>query len=158
MPLKSSMSKYRMERLDAQLRQEIAMLIMRHEVKDPRVNEFFDIARVEVTKDLSSAKVYVSSFLDDASLERGVQGLQNAAGFIQSTIAKKLSIYRFPRLTFIADRSIKEGYNMVRKLNALEDEARADAASKERSASDADSVVDGSGEAAASTTPTQGGE
>ena len=97
---------------------------MRHEVKDPRVNEFLTINRVEVVKDLSCAKVYVSSFLDDASVERGVKGLQSAAGFIQSTIAKKVSIYRFPKLTFVADFSMKEGYKMVQKLNALENESR----------------------------------
>ena len=114
------MSQYRMDKLGGQLREEIARLIMRHEVKDPRVNEFLTINRVEVARDLSSAKVYVSSFLDDASLNRGVEGLQSAAGFIQSTIAKKVSIYRFPKLTFIADFSMKEGYKMVQKLTALE--------------------------------------
>ena len=114
------MSQYRMDKLGNQLREEIARLIMRHEVKDPRVNEFLTINRVEVARDLSFAKVYVSSFLDDASLNRGVEGLQSAAGFIQSTIAKKVSIYRFPKLTFVADFSMKEGYKMVQKLNALE--------------------------------------
>ena len=114
------MSQYRMDKLGGQLREEIARLIMRHEVKDPRVNEFLTINRVEVARDLSFAKVYVSSFLDDASLNRGVEGLQSAAGFIQSTIAKKVSIYRFPKLTFVADFSMKEGYKMVQKLNALE--------------------------------------
>lgn len=114
------MSKYRLQKLGNQLRGEIAALIMRQDVKDPRVNGFLSISRVEITKDLSSAKVYVSSFLDDASVERGVQGLQNAAGFIQGAIAKKLSIYRFPRLTFVADRSVKEGFKMVQVLNALE--------------------------------------
>ena len=114
------MSQYRMDKLGNQLREEIAKLVMRHEVKDPRVNEFLTINRVEVARDLSSAKVYVSSFLDDASLNRGVEGLQSAAGFIQSTIAKKVSIYRFPKLTFIADFSMKEGYKMVQKLTSLE--------------------------------------
>ena len=114
------MSQYRMDKLGNQLREEIARLIMRHEVKDPRVNEFLTINRVEVARDLSFAKVYVSSFLDDASLNRGVEGLQSAAGFIQSTIAKKVSIYRFPKLTFVADFSMKEGYKMVQKLTSLE--------------------------------------
>ncbi|MGN0729926.1 30S ribosome-binding factor RbfA [Treponema sp.] len=118
------MGQYRMDRLGNQLREEIASLIMRHEVKDPRVNEFLTINRVEVVRDLSCAKVYVSSFLDDASVERGVKGLQSAAGFIQSSIAKKVSIYRFPKLTFVADFSMKEGYKMVQKLNALENESR----------------------------------
>ena len=97
-------------------------MLMKHEIKDPRVNEFLSINKVEVSGDLAFAKVYVSSFLDDASVERGVQGLQSAAGFIQSTIARKVSIYRFPKFTFVADYSMKEGYKMVQKLNELEKE------------------------------------
>lgn len=124
------MGQYRMERLGNQLREEIASMLMKHEVKDPRVNEFLTINRVEVAKDLAYAKVYVSSFMDDASVERGVQGLQSAAGFIQSTIAKKVSIYRFPKLTFVADFSMKEGFEMVQKLNRIVSDDEAASAEK----------------------------
>ena len=116
------MGQFRLLRLGEQLRKEISSMLMKHESKDPRVNEFLSINKVEVSGDLAFAKVYVSSFLDDASVERGVQGLQSAAGFIQSTIARKVSIYRFPKFTFVADYSMKEGYKMVQKLNELEKE------------------------------------
>ncbi len=117
------MGQYRLLRLGEQIKQEIATMIIRHEIKDPRVNEFLTINRVEVSSDLSYAKVYVSSFVDDNALRTGVEGLQSAAGFIQSTISKKLSIYRFPKFKFIADFSMKEGYEMVQKLNQLEKES-----------------------------------
>ena len=116
------MGQFRLLRLGEQLRKEISSMLMKHEIKDPRVNEFLSINKVEVSGDLALAKVYVSSLLDDASVERGVQGLQSAAGFIQSTIARKVSIYRFPKFTFVADYSMKEGYKMVQKLNELEKE------------------------------------
>lgn len=116
------MGQFRLLRLGEQLRKEISSMLMKNEIKDPRVNEFLSINKVEVSGDLAFAKVYVSSFLDDASVERGVQGLQSAAGFIQSTIARKVSIYRFPKFTFVADYSMKEGYKMVQKLNELEKE------------------------------------
>ena len=116
------MGQFRLLRLGEQLRKEISSMLMKHEIKDPRVNEFLSINKVEVSGDLAFAKVYVSSFLDDASVERGVQGLQSAAGFIQSTIARKVSIYHFPKFTFVADYSMKEGYKMVQKLNELEKE------------------------------------
>ena len=87
------MGQYRIERLSLQLQQEIATMLIRHEIKDPRVNEFLTVNRVEVAGDLSYAKVYVSSFMDDSSVKKGVEGLQSAAGFIQSTIAKKISTY-----------------------------------------------------------------
>ena len=119
------MGQYRLVRLGEQLKSEISNMIIRHEIKDPRVNEFLTIHRVDVAGDLAYAKVYVSSFMDENSVKRGVQGLQSAAGFIQSSIAKKLTIYKFPKLTFIADSSIKDGYEMVQTLNALEKEEAA---------------------------------
>ena len=56
------MGQFRLQRLGEQLREEIATMILRHEIKDPRVNEFLSVNRVEVAADLAYAKVYVSSF------------------------------------------------------------------------------------------------
>ena len=118
------MGQYRIQRLDDQLRDEIASLIMKGEVKDPRVNTFLSINRVEVTKDLSYAKVYVSSFLPDSNVKLGVDGLNAAAGFIQREISKKLRLFKFPKLTFLVDEGMKAGFNMVQKLNELEREEK----------------------------------
>ena len=119
------MGQYRLQRLNDQLRDEISQLILRGEVKDPRVSTFLSINRVEVTSDLGYAKVYVSSFLPDHQLSKGVDGLNAAAGFIQREIAKKLRIRQFPKLQFIVDAGMKEGFAMVQKLNELEKESEA---------------------------------
>lgn len=114
------MGQYRMQKLGDQLRDEIANLIMHGDVKDPRVSTFLTISRVEVSKDLGFAKAYVSSFLPESQTQRGVSGLNNAAGFIQTSIAKKLRIRQFPKITFYLDSAMKEGFDMVRKLNEME--------------------------------------
>ena len=119
------MGQYRMQRLDSQLRDEISLLLLRGEIKDPRVSNFLSINRVAVSSDLSYAKVYVSTFLSDAQLEKGVDGLNNAAGFIQSSIAKKLRIRKFPKFTFVIDKGMKEGFHMVQRLTELEKESEA---------------------------------
>lgn len=119
------MGQYRLQRLNDQLRDEISQLILRGDVKDPRVSTFLSINRVEVTSDLGYAKVYVSSFLPDHQLGKGVDGLNAAAGFIQREIAKKLRIRQFPKLQFIVDAGMKEGFAMVQKLNELEKESAA---------------------------------
>ena len=114
------MGQYRMQKLNGQLRDEISKLLLHGDIKDPRVSTFLSINRVEITTDLGYAKVFVSSFLSDAQLEKGVAGLNSAAGFIQSSIAKKLRIRQFPKLTFVVDSGMKEGFAMVKKLNELE--------------------------------------
>ena len=118
------MGQYRIQRLNDQLRDEISQLILRGEVKDPRVSNFLSINRVEVTNDLSYAKVYVSSFLPDNQIKKGVDGLNAAAGFIQREIAKKLRIRQFPKLQFLVDAGMKAGFDMVQKLNELEKEEK----------------------------------
>lgn len=118
------MGQYRLQRLNDQLRDEISQLILCGEVKDYRVSTFLSINRVEVTSDLGYAKVYVSSFLTDNQVKRGVAGLNSAAGFIQSSIAKKMRIRQFPKLQFIVDSGMKSGFKMVQTLNQLEAESK----------------------------------
>ena len=122
------MGQYHIQWLNDQLRDEISNLILKGEVKDPRVSNFLSINRVEVTTDLGYAKVYVSSFLPDNQVEKGVNGLNAAAGFIQREIAKKLRIRQFPKLQFLVDSGMKEGFTMVQKLNQLEKESKENAA------------------------------
>ena len=124
------MGQYRIQRLNDQLRDEISQLILRGEVKDPRVNTFLSVNRVEVTTDLGYAKVYVSSFLPDGQVSKGVDGLNAAAGFIQREIAKKLRIRQFPKLQFLVDAGMKAGFDMVQKLNELEKAEKANEAEK----------------------------
>ncbi len=119
------MGEYRLIRLGEQLRDEISQLILRQKIKDPRVSTFLTINRVEIARDLGYAKVFVSSFLPEGQLEQGVEGLQSAAGFIQSSIAKKLTIRQFPKLTFVVDSSMKDGFEMVEKLKKLEADEQA---------------------------------
>ena len=129
------MGQYRIQRLNDQLRDEISQLILRGEVKDPRVSNFLSINRVEVTNDLSYAKVYVSSFLPDNQIKKGVDGLNAAAGFIQREIAKKLRIRQFPKLQFLVDAGMKAGFDMVQKLNELERAEKSDSQDTANSAS-----------------------
>lgn len=113
------MSQFRLLKLQEQIKGYIAQLILRGGIKDPRVSNMLVINRVEISKDLKFAKVYVSSFMSEAKTQSGVQGLQSARGFIQSTIAKTLKIRQFPHLTFIADFSTKEGMQLQQKIEQI---------------------------------------
>lgn len=113
------MGEHRLERLGEQIREEIAALISSGRIKDPRVSTFLSISHVDVSRDLGHAKVFVSSFMTPAEVKKGVVGLQNASGYIQSVIGKKLRIRQFPHLSFIFDDSIRAGFEMVHKIDEL---------------------------------------
>lgn len=114
------MDQIRLKRLDELLREEIALLVSQGEVKDPRVGPFVSITRVEASRDGSHAKVWVSCITDqEKDLDAAVEGLTHAAGYIQSQIARRVRIRLTPILQFVADRGIREGFEMTEKLKGL---------------------------------------
>jgi len=86
--------------------------ILQTEVKN-NVIGFCTITGVEVTNDLSIAKVYVS-FLDGHS-KRRMEALERSKGFIRSALAKRLTIRKCPELHFILDTSLDYG-NKIEKI------------------------------------------
>ena len=118
------MGDFRVERVGQLIQEKIGLLIVEGKIKDPRVNPFLSVSRVEVSRDFSFAEVYISTFKSDANLAKGVIGLQSAAGFIQSQLAKEMKIRQTPRLRFHEDGSIREGFDMVKKLEELTSESK----------------------------------
>jgi len=109
----------RTERLGNLIQEIISSLILDGSIKDPRVTPFISITRVIVSRDLSYADVYVSNIREAANIERCAEGLQSAAGFIQTRLGTALRIRKIPRLRFHADTSIREGFNIVQKIEEL---------------------------------------
>ena len=113
------MSEFRTERVANLIREKIGSLIVEGKIKDPRVNPFLSVSRVKVSRDFSWAEVYISTFKPETNLERGVAGLQSAAGFIQSQLAAEMRIRSTPRLRFHEDSSLREGFELVKKIDGL---------------------------------------
>ena len=114
------MDQIRLKRLEELLREEIAALISSGEIKDPRVGSLISVTRVEANRDGSVAKVWVSCLTDDEKeLDAAVDGLSSAAGFVQSQIAHRVRLRLTPVLHFIADKGIKEGFEMTEKIKGL---------------------------------------
>ena len=113
------MGDFRADRVGNLIREKIGALIVEGKVKDPRVNSFLSISRVKVSRDLSWADVYVSTFKAETNLAKGVLGLQSAAGFIQACLAREMRIRQTPRLRFHEDLSLREGFDMVKKIDEI---------------------------------------
>lgn len=110
------MSNYRLRRVESLLGEEIARLIVEREIKDPRVSTLLSVTGVSVSKDLAYAKVRISGYVSHKRLEKAVGALQGASGFVQARLAKKLRFRSTPKLTFVADHSIEEGFDVTRQL------------------------------------------
>jgi len=112
------MPTFRTERLGQTIQEKIGSLILEGKVKDSRVNTFLSITKVDVSKDLSFADVYVSDIRGKIN-EKEVEGLQSAAGFIQSQLGATMHIRKIPRLRFHADKSIGESFDIIKKIEEL---------------------------------------
>ena len=80
------------------------------EIRDPRLG-MVNINSVNVSRDLTSAKVYVT-FIgvdDDQNNEASVEILNNAANFLRNLVAKDLSMRSTPKLKFYYDKSVVHG-------------------------------------------------
>ncbi len=99
----------RSDRIASQVQRELARLVQ-HGVKDPRLSSP-SILEVEVTKDLSLAKVYFS-VLDPENAADSLQALTSASGYLQREIGKVLKARITPRLKFIYDDSNIRGRNI----------------------------------------------
>jgi len=112
------MPTFRTERLGQTIQEKIGSLILEGKVKDSRVNTFISITKVDVSKDLSYADVYVSDIRGSIT-EKEVEGLQSAAGFIQSQLGASMHIRKIPHLRFHSDKSISESFEIIKKIEEL---------------------------------------
>lgn len=112
------MDAIRLHKVEEQIKEIIAGLILEGRVKDPRVNASVSITRVELARDGSHAKVFVSSYIDN-ELALTVHGLQHAAGFIQSQLAQYIHTRNTPKLTFIKDDGIRKGQEIINTIDKL---------------------------------------
>ena len=74
---------------------------------------------VEVTPDLRQAKIHVSVMGDDTRQQLSLRGLQNAAGFLQSKVAKRIDTRYTPRLEFMLDLGVKKSIEISRILERV---------------------------------------
>lgn len=96
----------RSERVAGQLRRDLARLIQQ-EIKDPAVG-FVSLSDVEVTRDLSHAKVFITVFEPEKAQE-SLKALRRAASFLRSRLAHELRLRHVPELHFVHDDSVEQG-------------------------------------------------
>jgi ribosome-binding factor A len=104
-------------RVASQLQRELAELL-RSEVKDPRLG-MVTVSDVEVTRDLSLAKVYVS-FL--GARQTNTESLKLLAGLgplLRHEVARRMRMRVIPELRFIFDDSVERGLHMDAVIDSL---------------------------------------
>lgn len=112
------MAGYRNDRISEDIKRELCDIF--RDLKDPRIKDkMLSIVHLEVSNDLSFAKVSVSAIEGPETTAEAVKGLSAAAGYIRRELGSRLSVRKVPSLKFIASDSIAYGAKISKKLNEL---------------------------------------
>ncbi len=108
----------RPERVAQMIRREIADILERR-LRDPRLAGLVSVTDVEVTNDLSLARVYVSVLERGPAREQALSALASAAGFVRAELAPRLDLREVPEIRFVHDESIERGARVEELLKKL---------------------------------------
>lgn len=117
------MKKNRIDRINSLLR-EVIFDVIQKQVKNPHVNLFVTVTRVDTSADLYHAKVYISLIGTDVEKQQVLHALESAAGFIAVQASQQVEMRHFPTLTFKLDTSAEEHFKIEKLLYDVEQERK----------------------------------
>lgn len=115
---------HRSQRIAEEIQRSVSEII-RLRLKDPRL-EKITVTEVKVSRDLSHAKIFYSSFQLNADRDVLAEALAESAGKIRQLLGREMRMRRVPELHFEYDLTLEE----AQRVSRLIDEAVASDKSK----------------------------
>ena len=131
------MSSYRTNRVNGEILRSLTDIL--RTVKDPRVSgTLISITSVDCTPDLKYARIRYS-VMGERRKGDTQKGLENAAGYIRTQLARSLNLRLTPELKFCPDDSLRYGAHISSVMKDIEAElAEADRKAAEAAAAETD--------------------
>lgn len=116
---------YRQGRLGGEIKKIISEMLVSG-IKDPRLSSMLSISNVDVTRDGSYARCYVT-ILDitgdqnerNQKEEEVLAGLYSAKGLIKREIGRQIKMHHIPELVFEIDNSMEYGRHITEIIDSL---------------------------------------
>lgn len=105
----------RIIRINDEILKEIAIII-RAEIKDPRLTAMTSVVTVDTTNDLKYCKVFISVLGDEKQKKDSLDALKSSAGFIRKQVASRINLRNTPELKFILDDSLEHGMKIAKLI------------------------------------------
>jgi ribosome-binding factor A len=109
----------RLDRVNQLIKEEISTLLQR-ELKDPRLG-FVTVTEVETSRDLRTARVFVSVLGDERQWAASLAALSSARGFVRNWLRQHLDLRATPEIDFRADRSMEHAAKIQALLKQVQD-------------------------------------
>jgi ribosome-binding factor A len=114
----------RMRKIESQIKEIVGEHLAG--LADPRIKGLVTVTGVRVSPDLAYARVYYS-LLAEGDEREAAEGLQSAAGRLQSAVGARTRLRRTPRISFEPDPAVEH----ATRIDAALREVREDAAGKD---------------------------
>lgn len=105
-------------RINGEVMKELSMII-RQEIKDPRIHMLTSVTAAQVAPDLKTCKAYISVMGSDQEKKDTIAGLRSAEGYIRRLLAKNLNLRNTPEIQFRLDESIEYGVTMSKLIDEV---------------------------------------
>ena len=112
------MNDKRLNRISGEVKKEVSELLA-NGIKDPRIKPMTTVNRVEVTRDLSFANIYISVLGTIEEKESSIKGLESAKGFIRTEIGSRIDLRYAPEPIFYLDESIEQAIHMSQLIEQV---------------------------------------
>ena len=106
----------RAARIGEEIKKEISD-ILKNDIKDPRLPMMLSITGVDVSRDMSHAKIFYSVMCDDAQKKEANKALLSASGYIRRELGHRIKLRRTPELHFTPDDSIERTVTMNKLID-----------------------------------------
>ncbi len=110
----------RQERVEEAIRKEVSTII-HDQLRDPRIG-FVTITKVELSKDLRSAKVYYSVLGSKEDCKKTKLALDSALGYIRSLVAQRINLRFATELMLKEDHSSEYSVKIQEVLNKIKEQ------------------------------------
>jgi len=107
----------RVERVNHTIQKELGVLI--EGLSDPRLSPVISVTGVEVNRDLSVAKVYVSVLGSDIERSDAIDALRSAASRLRMEVSKRIVIRTMPKLSFFSDDTLQTGADVDQLIDRV---------------------------------------
>lgn len=112
----------RTDRLNSEFQKDIYEIISR-KLQNPKISAMFSVLKVDTSKDLKHAKVYISVYSPSEEKKKETfEAIREDAKKIRYELSKGARLRTVPELTFIADDSMDYGDKMEKLLKSLKSE------------------------------------
>src|SRR5688572_5462133 len=117
----------RVQRLAMEIREILGEILVRQEVKDPRVQDagLITLTHVRLTGDLQKVTaLFTVHGATPAALEKVKAGLNHAGGFLRRRLGKELSVRTVPTVSFEIDQVFEQEERVDKLLREIHDQPK----------------------------------